>query len=178
MVQPPPASWGWEAVRINVATGHHLTGTTQFCTDYHGLNSHTNAYPLSHISDTVKALHRVKQFFSLDLMVSFWQTPIQERDKTTLCTTPGLMYKCEMWTFDYWNEQATFSKFVELIIIAVIIRDLLRIFGHNCMVTDNSNYYVYSLMCCNWLFPDETIKYPWHMLSGEPVFAEPQHSHL
>ena len=78
IIQPPSSLWASPIILVP-----KKDGSLRFCIDYWKLNSVTwkVAYPLPRMDDTLEALSGLKWFSTLDLICSYWQVEIEQKDE-------------------------------------------------------------------------------------------------
>ena len=89
-------------------------GGLRFCINFQRLNTQTrkDTFPLPQIHDTMDALSGSKYYATVDLLLGFWQTPMEESLKQYIAFTVGTLgfFQCECMPFGLCNALATFQQ--------------------------------------------------------------------
>ena len=89
-------------------------GGLRFCIDFCRLNSQTrkDAFPLLRIHDAINALWGSKYYMTVDLLLGFWQTPMEESLKQYTAFTVGKLgfFQCKRMPFRLCNAPTTFQR--------------------------------------------------------------------
>ena len=114
IIQPSSSPWASPVVLVQ-----KKDGSLRFCIDYRKVNGVTrkDAYPLSRVDDSLDTLACCKWFTTLDLLSSYWQVEVAEKDreKTAFITQEGLFEFTKM-PFGLCNAPATFQRLMDLIL--------------------------------------------------------------
>ena len=107
-IKPSKSAWSNTVVLV-----HKEDGVLRFCIDFRKLNIQTskNAFLLPQIHDTIDALSGSKYYTTVDLLLGFWQTPIEDSSKQYTTFTVGTLgfFQCEHMPFGLCNSPATFQ---------------------------------------------------------------------
>ena len=94
-------------------------GKWRFCVDYRNLNKiiRLDKYPLPRIDDLLSYLKDAKYFASLDMLLGYWQIPIDERDKskTAFVTVNGL-YEFNVLPFGLATSGYCFQRMIDQVL--------------------------------------------------------------
>ena len=98
------------------------------CVDYREINSQTekDSFHLQRIDQVWTTLSRARYFFSLDLLMGFYQVEVHPRDRAKMAfLTHRGRYIYNMMPFGFCNATATFQRLMERVLETLIGRGVL-----------------------------------------------------
>lgn len=114
-----PSNSGWAAPIVMVKKKDQ---TPRLCVDYWPLNERTikDAYPLSHIQDTLDILSTAKCFSTLDLTSGYWQVEMTQRARkaAAFCTRKGL-FEWNVMPFGLCKAPSTFQRLMDRVLVGL-----------------------------------------------------------
>jgi len=114
VIQPSKGPWASPVVLVT-----KKDRTTRFCMDYQVLNQLTKkySYPLPRVNVILDTLTKSVWQSTLNLVSSYWQIPVQERDiKKTAFATQHRMFKFTVMLFSLTNTLASFQCDMDVVL--------------------------------------------------------------